>query len=107
LPFVEGGILMSLLVLGVLVAAAVRLPLAASVALVGLFALFHGHAHGAEMPHDASGLRYALGFMLSTAALHLAGIAIASALGHIGRPQWLRLIGASVAAFGGALFFIG
>lgn len=107
LPFVEGGILMSLLVLGVMVAAAIRLPLAASLPLVGLFALFHGYAHGAEMPHDASGLRYALGFLLSTAVLHLTGIAIASALGHIGRPQWLRLIGASVAAFGGALFFIG
>src|SRR5438552_13637461 len=48
LPWVERGIIASVLVLGVLIAAAVRLPLAAATLLVGLFALFHGHAHGAE-----------------------------------------------------------
>ncbi len=106
LPFIEGGILMSLLVLGVLIAAAVRLPLLASLAIVGLFALFHGYAHGAEMPHSASGLNYALGFMLSTAALHLTGIGMASWLGKTGRAQWLRLAGATIALLGGALYLV-
>jgi urease accessory protein len=102
---VEGGILMSLLVPGVLMAAAIRLPLIVSLALVGFFALFHGFAHGAEMPRSVPGLSYALGFMLSTAALHLTGIGIAIWLGRAGRP--LRLAGASIALFGGALFFVG
>ncbi len=107
LPFVEGGILMSLLVLGVLIAAAIRLPLIACLALVGLFALFHGYAHGAEMPHSASGLGYATGFVLATAALHLTGIGMATMFAKTGRAQWLRLAGASIALFGGALFFVG
>ena len=102
---IEGGILASLLVLGVLIAAAVRLPLAASLALVGLFALFHGYAHGAEMPHSASGLSYALGFMLTTAALHGVGIGMATLLAKTGRLHYLRLAG--VALFGGALLFVG
>lgn len=103
----ESGILASLLVLGALVAAAVRLPLAASLPLVGLFALCHGYAHGAEMPHDASGLRYALGFMFSSAALHLAGLTVAGALLRAHRPHWLRIVGGLVAAFGGALCVVG
>ncbi|MDO9053166.1 MAG: HupE/UreJ family protein [Gallionella sp.] len=100
---IEGGILASLLVLGALIAAAVRLPLAASLALVGLFALFHGYAHGAEMPHSASGLSYALGFMLTTVALHLGGIGMARWLGRT--AHWLRLAGAAIAAFGGVFYF--
>lgn len=100
---VETGILMSLLVPGVLIAAAIRLPLAASLALVGLFALFHGYAHGAEMPPDASGLSYALGFMLSTAVLHLSGIGMARWLN--GTAYCLRLAGAAIAAFGGVFYF--
>src|SRR5262249_40499247 len=75
-PFVEQGIVAWLLVLGLLVAAAVRLPLAASVILVGLFALFHGHAHGAEMPDTAAGLAYGLGFILATACLHTIGVGL-------------------------------
>lgn len=107
LPFIEGGILASMLVLGVLIAAAIRLPLIASLMLVGFFALFHGYAHGAEMPHSASGFIYALGFMLSTAALHLTGIGMATLLAQTGRAQWLRLAGASIALTGGALYFAG
>jgi len=99
---VETGILMSLLVPGVLIAAAIRLPLAASLALVASFALFHGYAHGAEMPPDASGLRYALGFMLTTAALHLSGIGMARWLD--GTAHRMRLAGAAIAAFGGVFY---
>ena len=105
IPYAESGILMSLLVLGVLIAAAIRLPLAASAATVGIFALCHGYAHGIEMPRNASGMSYALGFMLSTVTLHMAGIGMAALLAIAGRPQWLRLAGASIALFGGALYF--
>jgi len=107
LPFVEGGILMSLLVLGVLIAAAVRLPLLASTAIVGIFAVFHGYAHGAEMPHNTSGLGYAVGFILATATLHATGIGMALGLHKMDRPQWLRFTGASIALFGGTLYFAG
>jgi urease accessory protein len=103
-PFVEGGIAMSLLVLGVLIAAAVRLPLAASAAIVGVFAVFHGYAHGAEMPQDASGLKYAAGFVLATVLLHASGITVALLAKNHGRAQWLRLTGAAIALCGGILF---
>jgi urease accessory protein len=65
LPFVEPGIAASVLVLGILIAAAVRLPLIASVLLVGLFALFHGHAHGSEMPSQLQ--EFFMGWDLSSA----------------------------------------
>ena len=75
LPFVEFGILGSLLVIGLAVALAWRIHLAAGVALVAAFALFHGHAHGSEMPGTISALGYALGFVAATALLHAAGVA--------------------------------
>lgn len=107
LPFIEGGILLSLLVLGFLVAAAVQLPLLVSAVMAAIFALFHGYAHGAEMSQSISGLTYALGFMLSTAALHATGIAMATGLAKTGRPKWLRLIGAVIAMLGGTLYLVG
>ncbi|PNG27779.1 HupE/UreJ family protein [Methylocella silvestris] len=84
LPFVEIGIAASVIVLGLAVALQWSLPTVAAMALVGFFAIFHGHAHGAEMPADASGLDYALGFMLATALLHVAGIGIGLGVGRIG-----------------------
>lgn len=75
-PFVELGIALSVVVLGAVVAFGVKAPLAVAMALVGLFAIFHGHAHGTEMPADASGLVYGIGFMLGTALLHGVGLAI-------------------------------
>jgi urease accessory protein len=73
-PFVEAGIALSVVVLGAAVAFSLSVPVAAGMALVGLFAIFHGHAHGSEVPDDAGGLGYGLGFMLATALLHAAGI---------------------------------
>lgn len=107
IPCVEGGIVMSLLVLGVLIAAAVRLPLAASAATVGVFALFHGYAHGAEMPLAASGMEYAAGFVLATALLHSSGIALGLLAKSHGRAQWLRLAGAAIAVCGGGIWLMG
>ena len=74
-PMVETGIAGSALILGLMVALALRPPLALAAVLVGVFAIFHGHAHGTELPHAASPLTYSIGFVLSTGLLHLAGIA--------------------------------
>ena len=101
LPFVETGILLSLLALGLLVAAAVRLPLALSAGVVGVFALFHGYAHGAEMSPGASAFAYALGFMMASAFLHLSGFTFGMAI----RARLLRFAGAAVAMTGGWLWF--
>ncbi|MEO8666941.1 MAG: HupE/UreJ family protein [Bauldia sp.] len=84
-PFVEIGIAASVTVLGAMVAFGVKTPVAIAMAVVGVFAIFHGHAHGAEMPMDASGVTYALGFMLATAILHAVGILVGFAIGRIGK----------------------
>lgn len=75
LPAVELGIALSALVIGAMVALAQRPPLWVAAVVVGAFALFHGHAHGTEMPAAASPAAYAVGFVLGTGLLHLAGIA--------------------------------
>lgn len=74
LPQVETGIAASVLALGLLIAASVRLHPIPGCLLVAFFALFHGHAHGNELPQAASAGLYAFGFMTSTAALHLTGL---------------------------------
>ncbi len=102
LPLVETGIAASVIVLGLAVALRWKLPVAAASALVGLFAVFHGHAHGAEMPVDASGLGYALGFMLATASLHVMGIGLGVAVGKVGARSQLAL-----RAGGGAMALAG
>jgi len=76
LPHVELGIAVSAFVLGAMIAFGVRLPLAAVMGLVAFFAVFHGYAHGAEMPQTASGLVYAAGFVVATALLHGLGITL-------------------------------
>jgi urease accessory protein len=100
LPFVEAGMVSSLLVLGVLIAAAIRLPLAASAALVGLFAVFHGHAHGSEMPANTSGLAYGAGFIGATALLHALGIGFARIITRLDPLPLVRLAGGAVALCG-------
>lgn len=102
-PFVEIGIAASVIVLGGAVALGWKnWPLGAAMALVGFFAVFHGHAHGAEMPADASALTYAAGFMLATALLHVAGIGAGIAIGKAGAtaPRLTQALGAVVAVAG-------
>ncbi|MEW5768803.1 MAG: HupE/UreJ family protein [Pseudomonadota bacterium] len=99
LPHVEAGIAVSVLGLGLLTALAARLPLAASLALIGAFALCHGHAHGAEMPAVAL-WSYLPGFILSTALLHGLGYLGAS---RVTRPAWVRGAGLASALVGGGL----
>ena len=80
-PFVELGIALSVIVLGAVVAFGVKAPVAVAMAVVGLFAIFHGHVHGSEMPLDVAGATYGAGFMLATALLHLVGIFIGFLIG--------------------------
>lgn len=75
LPYVEPFILASVVVLGVLVALALRLPVSASAAIVAAFGICHGHAHGGEIG-SAGELGYAAGFVIATALLHAAGLLI-------------------------------
>jgi urease accessory protein len=91
LPFVEIGIGLSVVVLGAAVASRLHLPTVAAMALVGLFAIFHGHAHGAEMPETASGFEYALGFVFATAGLHGCGIGLGLVFGRIGEAAGDRI----------------
>ncbi len=97
---IEQGIATSVLLLGVLIALAVRVPLALSAPLAGLFAIFHGYAHGAEMPANASGLIYATGFMLATALLHGVGIGLGIAIQRVTAAPIIRLAGIAIAAVG-------
>ena len=106
LPMVETGIVASVLILGVFIAAAVRLPLVVSALIVGIFALFHGFAHGAEMPDTASGLNYALGFVLATACLHLCGIGLGLFAKEFALANWIRCAGGAITACGVYLCFI-
>ena len=103
-PFVEPGILASVVTLGLLVALAIDLPVSAGVAIIGLFALFHGHAHGTEVPENAGGLDYMAGFAVATALLHGIGIAAALGLGMRFRSL-VRAAGAACAAVGAGLAF--
>ncbi|MBD9372005.1 HupE/UreJ family protein [Rhizobium sp. ARZ01] len=80
-PFVETGIALSAIVLGAIVAFGIKAAVAVAMGIVGLFAIFHGHAHGAEMPEDAGGVAYAAGFMVATALFNVAGIAIGFVVG--------------------------
>ncbi len=99
-PAVEQAIAASVLVLGLLIACAVRMPLATAGALAGFFALFHGHAHAAGMPEGASGFAYCAGLALSTALLHSTGIIIARQAARPGKIPPLRLAGGAIAACG-------
>ncbi len=106
LPAVEPMIAVSLLVVGVLVAIRAKLPAWAGMAIVGGFAVFHGYAHGAELPGTAAALpavlAYVGGFAVATMTLHLLGIVAGTYLRH--RAGWLaRVAGAGVALYGAGL----
>jgi urease accessory protein len=101
-PFVEPGILASVVALGLLVALAVDLPVAAGAVVIGVFALFHGHAHGTEVPENVSGFAYIFGFALATSLLHGAGIAAALGTGLRFRSA-VRAAGAACAVIGAGL----
>jgi urease accessory protein len=97
-PTAEAGITASIVVLGSAVALGRTWSVGAAMGLVGALAVFHGHAHGAEMPVEASAMLYSLGFALATAFLHGIGILIGTIVS--GRSQLARLAGAAVAVVG-------
>lgn len=103
LPFVESGIALSVVVLGLCVASGLALPKAAAAALAGLFAVFHGYAHGAEMPESAAGLAYGAGFVGASLILHLAGLGLGLALGRAAPDRTLGMARAA----GGAMALAG
>ena len=100
LPGVEIGIALSALLLGAMVALERKPPLAAAAVLVGAFAIFHGHAHGTELPAGQSGLAYSIGFVVATGCLHAVGIAIGTAHRWTAGKVALRVAGALVALAG-------
>lgn len=106
LPMVEPMILVSVLVLGVLVATAARLPLSAAVAITAAMGVFHGHAHGTEIG-GAGALAYLAGFVAATTALHALGAAAGWALGRFGGALLTRGAGLAVAIGGSALVMAG
>ncbi|GAB6039874.1 HupE/UreJ family protein [Endothiovibrio diazotrophicus] len=102
LPAFEPMIALSVVVLGGVIAFGVRMPVVAGSALVGLFGLFHGFAHGSELATPAAALGYGVGFVITTSMLHLAGIGFASLLMR-GHERYLKLAGGVVAGAGVAL----
>jgi urease accessory protein len=99
-PGVETGIALSVLVLGLAVAFALRPPLVAAMAVTALFALFHGHAHGNELPHPDMAAGYAAGMVLATALLHGLGVVGGQLARRINLPMLTRAAGAAVALAG-------
>lgn len=104
LPGVEIGIALSAIVLGTMILAEVRPKPAVAMAMVGVFAIFHGHAHGTELPPGQSGLLYSMGFVIATGCLHAVGIALGLVNGMQTGKLALRGAGSLIAAMGG--FFL-
>lgn len=100
LPWVEVGIVLSVLVLGGLIAGDLRFSVVLSSLLVGVFAVFHGFAHGAEIPAAASAVSYGIGFGLSTVLLHLLGIGFGQWIHKINLPALGRFAGGMIALSG-------
>jgi len=100
LPGIEIGIAASAIILGIAVLKEMRPPLAVAAVVVALFAIFHGHAHGTELPDGENGLLYSMGFVVATGSLHATGVC----MGLVHRWSWgqrvLRLAGGCVAIAG-------
>lgn len=105
LPMIETGIALSGVVLGLLIAFAVRAPLWVAALIVGAFAVFHGHAHGTELPEAANPLAYGVGFVIATGVLHIIGIGFGVFAGSQAGRIVVRAIGVAIAAAGGAFLF--
>jgi urease accessory protein len=104
LPGVEMGIALSAVALGAMVALALCPPLWVAAVLVGAFAIFHGHAHGTELPEAANPLAYGVGFVIATGLLHLSGIALGLLSRWPAGLQAVRVGGGAIACVG--LYFL-
>ena len=106
LPFVEIGIGMSVVVLGLAVAFQFSVTTLVAMTFVGFFAIFHGHAHGAEMPETMSGLSYGAGFVCATALLHAIGVSLGLAIekaGDVHGPRIVQIVGSGMTITGVAI----
>ena len=99
-PFIEQGIVLSVILMGALLVGAARFPVTVCAGIAGLFALFHGAAHGLEMPLDANGAEYALGFAAATELLHVAGIGFGMTVARFQAPIVTRVTGSLIAIAG-------
>lgn len=106
IPAVETGIAASAIVLGLVVLFAIRAPLWIAAVLVAFFAIFHGYAHGQELPTSANPLAYSIGFVISTGVLHMAGIALGM-LTKLPKGDWIIRAAGGVIAAGGVGFLTG
>jgi len=106
IPAIETGIAASSIVLGLLIVFATRAPLWVAAIVVGAFAIFHGHAHGTELPNAASPLAYSIGFVISTGLLHLAGIAFGEVI-RLPKGDWILRAGGGMIALAGIAFLTG
>ena len=100
IPLIDQAVAASVLILGIFIATSARLPISTAILIIGLFAVFHGYAHGAEMPASASGLLYGLGFVIATAMLHLCGMAIGVAAQKTNSLKLVRCAGCAMALCG-------
>ena len=103
---VEVGIAFSLVVLGIALAAEKKLPTYLAMIAVGVFAVFHGHAHGAEMPVIMTPVVYAAGFVVGTATIHILGVSIGIICDRCHQAGFLRYVGAGIAGIGIHLVYI-
>jgi len=106
-PFVEIGIGMSVIILGLAVASEFSAPVLVATSLVGFFAIFHGHAHGTEMAASLSGLSYGLGFVCATVLLHATGVGLGLAVATTSQVsvRMIQVAGAAMATAGVAMVF--
>ena len=103
----ELGIAVSLVILGLVIAAERKIPTLIVMIGVGFFAIFHGYAHGAEMPDTAEPFLYALGFLVGTALIHIAGVVIGDISRHYERGKVALRVGGALIAVVGLLFIFG
>ncbi len=107
LPAVETGIAVSAIALGGMVAGAVRPPIWIAAVIVGTFAIFHGHAHGTELPQAVDPVAYSLGFVMATGLLHLGGIGLSLVTRWPAGITAVRAVGAAISLGGfGFLFHV-
>jgi len=104
IPGVEYGIAASAILLGAAVMFEFRPPLGLAAALVGFFAICHGHAHGTELPPNQSALLYSMGFVIATGCLHAVGIGIGTVYRWTWGQKLVRAAGAAITT--GGLFFM-
>ena len=103
----ELGIAISLVILGLVIAAERSISTRIAMIGVGFFAIFHGYAHGAEMPDTAQPFLYALGFLVGTALIHIAGVVIGDISRHYERGKVILRVGGGMITFVGLLFIFG